>query len=102
MTETPAAEIVIIARDAAGTETDVTEAVKILYDNVHASMDWGSGFLGSDEVASIAAAADVCGFEALEDVATSYYSNDPKKTDLLNRAKDVRAAFKELPKIRPR
>ena len=39
----------IVLTDDDGTEYDVTEAVQIVYDSLHASMDFGSGFLDAGE-----------------------------------------------------
>lgn len=37
--------------------TDVTEAVQVIYDLAHSSMDWGSGMLGTDEMEAVVAFA---------------------------------------------
>lgn len=52
----------IRAVSAAGDETDVTEAVQVLYDLVVQSMDWGSGFLSVEDVVPVYRLAELCGF----------------------------------------
>lgn len=42
---------------------DVTEAVQILYDIAHGSMDWGSGFLDNDEMAAVIRFAVLMGWQ---------------------------------------
>jgi hypothetical protein len=37
-----------------GTETDITEAVTILWDGVISSLDWGSGFWDAEDAAAVA------------------------------------------------
>jgi hypothetical protein len=88
----------ILVRMSDGTETDITEAVKIMYDVVHSSLDWGSGFLDADEAGHIIALADVCGFQPLEDVKAEVRGT-PTPADL-DRAKTVRAMFRSIPKKR--
>lgn len=43
--------------------TDITEAVQILYDIVHQSMDWGSGMLDNEEMEKVIDLAVLLGFE---------------------------------------
>jgi hypothetical protein len=59
-------KIVVQAGD--GTETDVTEGVKALYDLVIGSMDWGSGFLTYEDALPVLRVAEACGFGELERV----------------------------------
>ncbi len=33
--------------------TDVTEAIQVIYDLAHSSMDWGSGMLSTEEVEAV-------------------------------------------------
>lgn len=47
-------------------EHDVTEAVKIMYDTVAQSLDFGSGFLDADEVLQMERLGRLAGFEPLE------------------------------------
>ena len=42
---------------------DITEAVQILYDIAHSSMDWGSGFLDNAEMATVIGLAVKMGWE---------------------------------------
>lgn len=42
---------------------DVTEAVQILYDIAHSSMDWSSGFLDYDEMHSVISLAITMGMK---------------------------------------
>lgn len=93
-------KILLVQED--GTEIEITEAVQILYDCVHASMDWGSGFLDIDEVAKIVALADVAGFAALDETVESYpCRNRDEQKRIADRAKDARAMFTSLAKVRP-
>ena len=39
----------IVLTDDAGAEHDVTTAVPVMYDALHSSLDWGSGFLDAEE-----------------------------------------------------
>lgn len=49
-----------------GERVDVTEAVRTMYDLLHSSMDWGSGFLSLEDVIDITRLAETCGFVNLE------------------------------------
>lgn len=49
-------------------DADVTEAVQMIYDALTASMDYGSGFLGIEEMVAIKHLADTAGFEAPPDL----------------------------------
>lgn len=42
---------------------DITEAVQILYDIAHSSMDWGSGFLDNEEMESVIRLAVLMGWQ---------------------------------------
>lgn len=42
---------------------DITEPVQVLYDLAHSSMDWGSGFLDTDEMRSVVRLAILMGWE---------------------------------------
>lgn len=89
-------DIEIVVRDATGAETDITEAVRIAYDMVHASMDWGSGFLDADEMAQIIALAEACGFEPPS--APGRRAPDLEEWTLAqDKAKTIRAMFKSIP-----
>lgn len=55
---------VIVQKD--GTDYDVTEAVKTMYDLLHSSMDWGSGFLSIEDVTEVTRLAQLCGFVNLD------------------------------------
>jgi len=43
--------------------TDVTEAVQILYDIAHQSLDWGSGFLDNSEMEAVIRLAVTMGMQ---------------------------------------
>lgn len=43
--------------------TDITEAVQVLYDIAHSSMDWGSGFLDNAEMESVIRLAVLMGWQ---------------------------------------
>jgi hypothetical protein len=45
---------------------DVTEHVAAMFDALIGSLDWGSGFLSSEEIESILIVAELAGFEAPE------------------------------------
>lgn len=42
----------VIVKKLDGTEIDVTEEAKAVLDLLHSSLDWGSGFLSSEEKAA--------------------------------------------------
>lgn len=65
-------EIKIYAEDADGNRVDITEGVQVLYDCVHASMDWGSGFLSVEDVAGILNVAQAAGFLVPEEAREQY------------------------------
>lgn len=67
-------EIKIYAEDADGNRVDITEGVQVLYDCVHASMDWGSGFLSVEDVAGILNVAQAAGFLVPEEAREQYAS----------------------------
>lgn len=46
-----------------GREFDITENLRVMYDAIVGSMDWGSGFLDSEEASAISRVGEVCGFE---------------------------------------
>jgi hypothetical protein len=52
-----------------GNTWDITEGVQILYDLLGASMDYGSGFLDTNEVAKIRGLGMACGFKPLSPYA---------------------------------
>lgn len=56
---------VIAIRD--GKEVDVTEGVAVMYDCLHKSLDWGSGFLTIEDVTAITDIAGACGFVPIEE-----------------------------------
>ncbi len=60
----------IIVQRELGTpvETDVTEAVQIVYDTLLQSMDFTSGFLGVEELTALADLAKAAGFDCVEEV----------------------------------
>lgn len=49
-----------------GTRLDITEGVQVAYDTCVASMDWGSGFLATDEARAIQILGVACGFDVAE------------------------------------
>ena len=51
----------VLVQTEAG-DIDITAEVAVLYDTATNSMNWGSGFLDTDEVAKIRALAKACGF----------------------------------------
>lgn len=42
---------------------DITEAVQILYDMAHSSMDWGSGMLDNEEIEAVIGLAVFMGWQ---------------------------------------
>ncbi len=46
-----------------GSRHDITNAVQVLYDIAHSSMDWGSGFLDNEEMATVIQLAITMGFK---------------------------------------
>lgn len=60
---------IIVQRDD-GTEVDVTTAVQITYDALHASMDFGSGFLDTEELGAMVVLAESAGFDGFNEIAS--------------------------------
>ena len=56
------AEVIVRAVD--GTETNVTEEAKTVLDLLHSSLDWGSGFLSTEDVAAWHRFARALGIDA--------------------------------------
>lgn len=54
-----------------GTSADITEGVQIAYDIAYGSMDWGSGFLDTEEMDAVARLAEACRFPSFEDALES-------------------------------
>lgn len=46
-----------------GTETDITNAVEILWDGVVGSLDWGSGWWSGEDAGAVAWIGELFGFE---------------------------------------
>jgi hypothetical protein len=53
-----------IFRAEDGTETDITNAVKVLWDGVIGSLDWGSGFWDAEDAGAVAWIGQLFGFPA--------------------------------------
>ncbi|WP_159795761.1 hypothetical protein [Puerhibacterium puerhi] len=58
------ARIVAIRDD--GSQADVTEGVQIAYDLLRQSLDWGSGFLDTQEVDAVIRLSEACDFPDFE------------------------------------
>jgi len=58
---------------------DITEAVQILYDIAHSSMDWGSGFLDNEEMETVIGLAVTMGWK-VPDLPYNTRENDPMST----------------------
>lgn len=65
----------VIAYRPDGTEVDVTEPVRVAYDCVHQSMDWGSGFLDTEEVDNIIRLGAACGFADFQEVIRGVWAD---------------------------
>lgn len=63
------------ALDALEEPVDLTEAVKVLYDHVVNSMDWGSGFLDHEEKHRVYDVGKALGFE-LPDMECHYWTGE--------------------------
>lgn len=63
---------IIVLRDD-GLEIDVTEAVQITYDCLRSSLDWGSGFLDTNETHQVILLAEAAGFADFEDAVTEVW-----------------------------
>lgn len=66
-TEAKPAAVQVFARTASGVEVNITEGVQALYHLVIGSMDWGSGFLTTEDALPVARVARVCGFERADE-----------------------------------
>jgi hypothetical protein len=62
-------KVILTADD--GTERDITEHFRLLYDTVIASMDWGSGFLDLQEMLQVVQVGAAAGFADVGLVAAS-------------------------------
>lgn len=93
-------KVVVIKDD--GTEADVTEPVKVAYDVVRQSLDWGSDFLDYEELAAILLLARACDFPDLASAEEEvrYRVNTDIRRGSYNAAR-ARAAFTDLPAVRP-
>lgn len=47
-------------------EHDITEAVQVMYDIIHSSMDWGSGMLDTEEMTVVIELAILMGWQVPE------------------------------------
>lgn len=65
---------VTVERDD-GTTIDVTESVRVAYDCVRQSLDWGSGFLDTEEVDHIVRLAAACDFPDFETVIRDVWAD---------------------------
>ncbi len=57
----------IVVKHEDGSETDITLGVQSMYDLLHGSMDWGSGFISLEEAIPIAEMVKACGFQRWEE-----------------------------------
>ena len=60
-------EVRVIARHPDGSEVDVTESVRLVYNLLGSSMDYGSGFLSIEDVVETERLAAACGFTSYPD-----------------------------------
>lgn len=58
-----------------GREIDVTEPVRVAYDCVRSSLDWGSGFLDTEEVDNIIRLSAACQFPDFEQVILDVWAD---------------------------
>lgn len=77
-------DVTINAVHSDGTTVDVTAGVQALYDLVINSMDWGSGFLTSEDAEPVAEIARICGFEGVE--AVERYVTDVLRSEFIHAA----------------
>lgn len=66
---------IIVQRDD-GTEEDVTFGVQVAFDTAWGSMDWGSGFLDSEEMGQIARLAVLADFPCAAQIAAEVTRSD--------------------------
>lgn len=62
----------VLALRTDGGSVDVTEGVRTLYDHLIHSLDWGSGFLTTEEAVNIITVAQQCGFLMPADAARQF------------------------------
>ncbi len=60
-------------------DVDITEAVQILYDIAHSSMDWGSGFLDNEEMETVIRLAVLMGWQ-VPDLPYSTSAHSPMES----------------------
>lgn len=58
-----------------GSWQDITEGVKVAFDVAYGSMDWGSGFLSTEEMQAVADLAEACQFPSFAAVVESLASH---------------------------
>lgn len=77
-----------------GTTTDVTEGVQVAYDAVRSSLDWGSGFLDTEEVDAVVGLAVACRFpdfeELVEEVRRDREAEEKRQAEGLLRLEQAR------------
>jgi len=54
-----------------GSKIEITEGVQAAYDVAWGSLDWGSGFLSTEDMTAIANLAGACDFPSFRDVLNS-------------------------------
>lgn len=73
-----------VTRD--GQVTDITEGVKVIWDALVQSLDFGSGFLDREELDDIRVIQEACGFPA--DLDAVHEGLEPKQSEAKPRTKD--------------
>jgi hypothetical protein len=58
-----------------GTETDITNAVQILWDGVIGSLDWGSGFWAAEDAGAVAWIGQLFGFKVPREPGVGVYGS---------------------------
>lgn len=86
----------ILVRADDGYETDVTEGVRVAYDLVVASMNWGSGFLDSEEMGQVADLGQAIGATDLEEVYRDIERQKAREEKAARRRAETLAAAERM------
>lgn len=90
----------IVVQHDDGSEQDITTGVQIAYDCVIHSMDWGSGFLDTEEVDAIVKLAENCRFPNFEELFNKVQDDRRRQEDAARRNKVEEQIREELIKAK--
>jgi len=85
----------IVAIQEDGSHKDITEGVQICYDLLRQSLDWGSGFLDTEEVDAVVRLANDAGFADFENLIREVWA-DRRKQWSPNATSDYPGAMEQI------